>query len=153
MANEYPDFGGHYEVVHHSQFVSRLIADGRIKPRQARAERITFHDACYLGRYNNIYDDPRQAISAIPGVELVEIPQSRDYGMCCGGGGANVWYEIHGEREINEVRLEQLMAAEPRTVGAACPYCKLMLESAVQTKGLSNVVAVKDIAELVVESL
>jgi Fe-S oxidoreductase len=153
MANEYPDFGGHYEVVHHSQFISRLVADGRISPKQARNETITFHDACYLGRYNQIYDDPRQAIAAIPGVNLVEMERSRDKGMCCGGGGANVWYEIHGEREINELRLEQAMEVNPRTVGAACPYCKLMLNSAVESKGVSQTVAIKDIAELVAESL
>ncbi|MEW5987947.1 MAG: (Fe-S)-binding protein [Chloroflexota bacterium] len=153
LANEYGDFGGHYEVVHHSQYISRLIAEGRITPKQARNETITFHDACYLGRYNDIYDDPRRAITAIPGVKLAEIERSRDRGMCCGGGGANVWYEIHGEREINEVRLDQLMEAKPQTVGAACPYCRLMLNSAVETKGVANVVAVKDIAELVSESL
>lgn len=153
FANEYGDFGGNYEVIHHSQYISRLIAEGRVKPKQARNETITFHDACYLGRYNDVYDEPRNAIAAIPGVKMVEMERSRDKGMCCGGGGANVWYEIHGEREVNEIRLEQAMEVKPRTIGAACPYCKLMLDSAVQSKGVSETIAIKDIAELVAESL
>ncbi|MEJ2560843.1 MAG: (Fe-S)-binding protein, partial [Anaerolineae bacterium] len=104
LSSEYPHFGGHWEVVHHSQVIHELISDGRLKLSQSLERRIAFHDSCYLGRYNGVYDAPRQVISAIPGVSLVEMPRSREKGLCCGGGGGGMWLEVHGERRIQEIR-------------------------------------------------
>lgn len=152
--NEYPDFGGNYNVMHHSQYISALLESGQLKPINAINEKITYHDSCYLGRYNDEYDSPRKSLEALGGVNLVEMERSRDKGLCCGGGGAQVWFENEAEKNpVGEIRLAEAMALEPDTVATACPFCTLMISSAAQTKGVADKVKIKDFAEIVAQSL
>ncbi len=150
--NEYPQFGGRYDVVHHSQYLTMLTARGDLKLTRPLNELLTFHDSCYLGRYNEIYDPPRQALAGA-GVSLVEMARSRDRGLCCGGGGAQVWFETHQERPVNAQRLQEALRTGAATVGTACPFCTIMLTSAAQSAGVTDRVAVRDIAVLVSEAL
>ena len=152
--NEYPDFGGSYTVVHHSQYIAKLIAEGRIRPRKngRRRQAITYHDTCFLGRYNDEYESPRQVLAAVPGTSLVEMPRNRNRGLCCGGGGAQVWMETHQERPVNTTRFQEGVATGAQTIGTACPFCTIMLSSAGQAQG-NEEVTVRDIAEIVAERL
>jgi Fe-S oxidoreductase len=150
--NEYPQFGGEYDVEHHSTYITRLIAKGYLKPKTSLDRAVTFHDSCYLGRYNDIYDDPRSALSAVEGVKLVEMPRSREKGLCCGGGGAQVWFESHQEVPVGEIRLAEALETDAETIAASCPFCTLMLNSAAQTRGEEEV-SIEDIALIVAGSL
>lgn len=157
--NEYPQFGGDYDVVHHSTYISGLIKAGYLKVPGAVRLQMTYHDSCYLGRYNDVYDDPREALKSISGLRLTEMPRSRENGLCCGGGGAQVWMETHQENPVNEIRLAEAMETGADTVGTACPFCTIMLTSAAQSRGVTDQVAVKDrvtvkdIAVIVAEAL
>ncbi len=154
IKNEYPQFGGHFEIVHHSQLIDRLVAEGKIKPRQApgTSKRITYHDSCYISRYNDVYDEPRRAITAIPGIELKEMARTRQTGMCCGAGGARVWMEEHRGKRINQTRVQQAMETQADTIAVACPFCNMMLKDGVNELQIESV-KTKDIAELVLESM
>ena len=151
--NEYPQFGGEYDVVHHSELLAELVAQGRLKPTRAVNEVLTFHDSCYLGRYNGILDAPREVLAAVPGVQLREMPRSRERGLCCGGGGAGVWNEPKGERRIEEIRLEEAMSLEPDTVASACPFCMIMFDSGAKTMGIEERVRLRDVAEVLAEAV
>lgn len=158
IKNEYPQFGGKagvdYEVVHHTEFLANLISEGKLKPTEAVNERIVYHDPCYIGRYNDVYDEPRNVLASIPGVELVEAPEmNRQRAMCCGGGGGNAWMEGWGKKNINVIRLEQIQKAQPETVAVACPYCMVMFEDAAKNTGVDETLARKDVAEIVLQSL
>lgn len=158
IKNEYPQFGGgagkDYEVVHHTQFLAGLVKAGKLKPSERVDERVAYHDPCYVGRYNDIYDDPREALAAIPGVELVEVPErNRGKAMCCGGGGGNVWMEGWGTKGVNVIRLEQIQQAAPTTLAMGCPFCMVMFEDAAKNTGVEETLARKDVAELLLESL
>ncbi|HSJ52864.1 MAG TPA: (Fe-S)-binding protein, partial [Anaerolineae bacterium] len=149
LKNEYPQFGGTWEVVHHSQLIGELLAAGRLRPTRPWAGgTVTFHDSCYLGRYNDVYDAPRRALTSVPGVQLAELPRSRERGFCCGGGGACMWMEHEPGKRVNEVRVAEIQALSPALAAAACPFCIIMLEEA--GKGSP---AIKDIAEVVAEAL
>jgi Fe-S oxidoreductase len=152
--NEYPQFGGHYEVIHHSQYIARLVREKRITLGAVIGERVTYHDSCYLGRYNEVYDDPRSALQAVPGLELVEMERSRASGLCCGGGGAQVWFENEWQKKpVADIRLEEAMALQPREIATACPFCTIMLSSAAQSHGVTEQVRVRDVAEIVAQAL
>lgn len=158
IKNEYPQFGGgagtEYEVIHHTEYIAELIAAGKLKPQKPVNERVVYHDPCYIGRYNDIYDAPRQVLASIPGVELVEAPdRNREKAMCCGGGGGNVWLEGWGKKDVNVIRLEQLTQEKPETLAMSCPFCMVMFEDAAKNTGQDETLARKDIAELVLESL
>jgi Fe-S oxidoreductase len=153
IADEYPQFGGRYEVMHHTQFLAKLVADGTLKPEHAREEAISYHDPCYLGRYHDTYDEPRSLLEAIPGVNLKEIAPCREKAMCCGAGGAHAFMEETRGRRINHVRLEQAMAGNPERLATACPYCLMMFEDATGAKGVSDTLPVQDVAELLEASL
>jgi Fe-S oxidoreductase len=163
--NEYPQFGADFEVVHHSQFIQELLTSGRLVLRKKLEQRLTFHDSCYLGRYNDVYEAPRKSLQAA-GTEIVEMARSREVGLCCGGGGAHAWFELEETdqparhkrtgsefEQIQEVRLEEALGCGVDTVAAACPFCVLMLDSAAQSKGVTDQVAIRDIAEFVAEAL
>ncbi|HLV45102.1 MAG TPA: heterodisulfide reductase-related iron-sulfur binding cluster [Aggregatilineales bacterium] len=153
FANEYPQFGGHYDVVHHSTYITKLMTDGHLKLNKPIDQLITYHDSCYLGRYNDVYDDPRNALIAIEDISMVEMPRSREKGLCCGGGGAQVWFETHQPRPVNEMRLEEAMGTGAEAVVGACPFCTIMLSSAAQSQGVTEQIEVKDLALLVAEAL
>ena len=148
--NEYPDFGGKYEVTHHADFLQTLIAKGTLKPKEMNGETITFHDSCYLGRGNGIYDAPRQVLESIPGVNLVEMPRNREKGMCCGAGGGNMWQEETGTR-VNHLRAAEAANTGASIVATACPFCIQMFEDgipAVQPDAEKRSIRAYDIAEL-----
>jgi Fe-S oxidoreductase len=153
LKNEYPQFGGDYQVIHHSQLIQELLQQGRIRLKSGAAQRITFHDSCYLGRYNGEYEAPRVAIAALPGVEMVEMRRNREKGLCCGGGGGNMWMEVEGKTRVNQVRLGDALEVNPQMIGTACPFCLTMLDDARKVKGVEERVGVKDIAELVAEAM
>ena len=158
LKHEYPDFGGHFEVAHHSELLARLLREGRLRPQRPVPLKVAFHDACYLGRHNGVYDPPREVLRAIPGVELVEPVKTRDRGMCCGAGGAQMWKEEEAGRErVNHARTKQLLEVLPASangtaLGSSCPFCKTML-----TDGLADLsheqVGQLDIAEVLWKSV
>jgi len=155
LKNEYPEFGlsADVEVLHHTELLAALVAEGRLTPRHPVRERVTFHDSCYLGRYNEIYEPPRELLRAIPGVELIEMARSRDNAMCCGAGGGRMWMEETQGRRINVARLEQALAAFPTVVASACPYCLAMMEDGAKLMDIDESLAARDVAELLEASV
>lgn len=154
--NEYPDFGGRFTVMHHSTYIANLLNEGRLKPqkwdRRRKKQTVTYHDSCYLGRYNDEYAAPRDALIALGSIDLIEMAHTRNRGLCCGGGGAQVWMETHQETPTNITRLAEATDTGAQTIGAACPFCSVMLNSAAESTGQESV-SVKDISELVAERL
>lgn len=152
LKNEYPELGGNYEVVHHATLLQQLINEGRLKVKDGgpfKGKRITFHDSCYLGRANGIYEAPRQVLEALD-AELVEMKRSRAKGLCCGAGGAQMFKEAEkGNKEVNIERIEEALATEPSVVAAACPFCMTMLSDGVKNKDKETSVKVYDLAELI----
>jgi len=153
IKNEFPQFGGTYEVVHHSVLIQELIASGRIKPKKALDATIVFHDSCYLGRYNGIMDAPRDVARAVPGLRVIDPPRTRERGLCCGGGGGHMWMEVKSEKRVNVIRVEELLATRANVVGTACPFCLAMVDLGRKVKEAEETLAVKDVSELVAESL
>jgi Fe-S oxidoreductase len=151
--NEYSELGGNYEVIHHTDFIMKLIDEGKIKLSKEKKATITYHDSCYLGRYNQVYDQPRNTLKAIPGVNLVEMNRSRDRGFCCGAGGARMFMEEHIGKRVNIERTEEALALKPDVIGTACPFCMTMMTDGVKAKEAIDNVQVKDIAELVLEAV
>ncbi|MDZ5471774.1 heterodisulfide reductase-related iron-sulfur binding cluster [Bacillus sp. 31A1R] len=151
--NEYPDFGLEAEVYHHTELLAQLVKEGRLKPQFAVNETITFHDSCYLGRYNEVYDAPRDILKAIPGVKLVEMERNRDTGMCCGAGGGLMWMEEETGHRINVARTEQALAVNPSVISAGCPYCLTMLSDGTKAKEVEETVSTYDVAELLEKSV
>lgn len=146
--NEYPDFGLETEVYHHTELLAKLVKEGRLVPKYEVNETITFHDSCYLGRYNDVYDQPRDILKAIPGVKLVEMDRNRETAMCCGAGGGLMWMEEGTGHRINIARTEQALAVKPTVISSACPYCLTMLSDGTKAKEVEEQVATYDVAEL-----
>ncbi len=154
IGNEFPQLGGNYEVLHHSTYIERLLADGLVPLREAEGEKLVmaYHDSCYLGRYNDIYDAPRETLKrALPVVQLVEPPRTRDRGLCCGAGGGRMWMEERVGERINVERKKELLATGASAIAVACPFCMTMLSDA--AKKLESEVPVYDIAEVVADRL
>jgi Fe-S oxidoreductase len=154
FANEYSEFGGEYEVVHHTQMIERLLKDGRITLDQGKRqeETITYHDSCYLGRWNDIFAPPRDILEQIPGLKVVEMARNRNEGMCCGAGGGRMWMEEEQPR-VNHRRVEQAAATEATKVATACPFCLSMFDEGIASKQLGERLAVDDVAVYVARSL
>lgn len=151
LKNEYPELGGQYEVIHHTQFLKSLLDEGKlsIEGGKFRGKRITFHDPCYLGRANNVYEAPRQLIQKLD-AELVEMKRSRAKGLCCGAGGAQMFKEPEkGNKEVNMERTEDVMKVKPDIVAAGCPFCNTMLTDGVKFNHKQDEIEVMDIAELI----
>lgn len=151
LKNEYPELGGIYEVVHHTEFLKQLLDSGRltIEGGQFKGKRITFHDPCYLGRANNVYEAPRELIQKLD-AELVEMKRSRANGLCCGAGGAQMFKEPEpGNKDINVERTEDALETQPEIIAAGCPFCNTMMTDGVKAKEQEANVKVMDIAELI----
>ncbi len=146
--NEYPDFGLKAEVYHHTEVLAKLVKDGVLKPQYAVEETITFHDSCYLGRYNEVYDPPREILKSISGVKLIEMERNREKGMCCGAGGGLMWMEEETGNRVNVSRTEQALAVNPTVISSGCPYCLTMLSDGTKAKEVEENVQTYDVAEL-----
>jgi Fe-S oxidoreductase len=157
IAREYPQLGGNYEVIHHTQLLARLVEEGRLTPVTAVQEKITYHDPCFLGRHNKLFTPPRALIDAVPGTTAEEIHRCGNRGFCCGAGGARMWLEERAGKRINEERIEEALALDPDTVSTACPYCMVMLSDAVNAKKAAGqarqTLQVTDIAQLLARSV
>ncbi|WP_110928811.1 heterodisulfide reductase-related iron-sulfur binding cluster [Bacillus massiliglaciei] len=152
--NEYPEFGLQAEVYHHTELLAMLVREERLKPVYPVNERITFHDSCYLGRYNDVYSPPREILQSIPGVELAEIEgRNRENGMCCGAGGGLMWMEEETGHRINVSRTEQALAVNPSVISSGCPYCLTMLSDGTKAKEVEENVKTYDVAELLEKSV
>ena len=156
LKNEYPQLGGHYEVIHHATFLQQLIDEGKIKMQEGgvfKGKKITYHDSCYLGRANNIYEAPRKVLEALD-VELVEMKRCRSNGLCCGAGGAQMFKEEEkGDIRINFVRSDEAIATGASIIAAACPFCNTMMTDGVKNSNKEENVQVLDIAELIAASI
>ncbi|MCZ6821262.1 MAG: (Fe-S)-binding protein, partial [Calditrichaeota bacterium] len=153
LGNEYKDFDADYEVIHHSEFIAELIDSGKIKPNRNISETVTYHDACYLGRHNGIYDAPRSVLSSVTNGKVVEMERSREKGLCCGAGGGMMWSDEDPDQRVNLVRFGDVEASGAGLVSTACPFCNIMLDDARKMKGKEDEVEVRDIAELIAEAL
>ncbi|MEO8962182.1 MAG: (Fe-S)-binding protein [Ginsengibacter sp.] len=156
LKNEYPALGGNYEVIHHTLFLQQLIDEGKIKMKEKgtfKGKKITYHDSCYLGRANNIYEAPRKVLEALD-VELVEMKRSKRNGFCCGAGGAQVFKEEEkGTIRVNEERSREAIGTGVKIIASNCPYCMMMLSDGVKANGQEESVEVIDLAELIAESM
>lgn len=153
LLNEYPDFGGRYDVIHHTTFLAELIRRGKLKPTKAVNKKVAWHDSCYLGRYNEVYDPPRDALKSIPGLTVLEPAQTRDRGMCCGAGGAQMFKEEEpGDERVNIRRTGQLLETKPDAIGSGCPFCMRMLTDGLAEKNQEAIPSL-DVAELLLESV
>jgi heterodisulfide reductase subunit D len=155
LKNEYPELGGNYEVIHHATFLQQLINDGKIKMKEAgnfKGRKITYHDSCYLGRANNVYEAPRAVLESLD-ADLVEMKRCRTTGLCCGAGGGQMFKDAEkGKKEINVERAEEALATGATTIAVACPFCMTMMTDGVKNKEREADVKVKDLAELIAES-
>jgi Fe-S oxidoreductase len=151
--NEYPEFMVHFEVVHISQFLCELMAQGRLPLSKAFDHKVTYHDPCYLGRHNTVYDDPRTVLTRVPGLELIEMPESRENSLCCGGGGGRIWMEtVKGER-FSDLRVAQAVETGAEVLATACPYCIANFEDSRLALKDEHALAIKDITEIVAEAI
>lgn len=151
IKNEYPELGGNYEVMHHTQFLKSLLNEGRLKVEggKFKGKRITFHDPCYLGRGNGEYEAPRDLLRKLE-VELIEMRRSKKRGMCCGAGGAQMFKEPEkGDKDINVLRTEQAMETKPEFIAAGCPFCNTMMTDGVKSKNKEDDIGVMDVAEMI----
>jgi len=155
LANEYPQLGGHYEVVHHSQFLEELIDSGRLDLSGAKLdERIVYHDSCYLGRHNDVYMAPRKVIGSLAGIEVVEAERNGTKGMCCGAGGARMFMEENIGKQVNVERSQELLATGATRIATACPFCYVMIDDGVKAQGVEeDQVKVGDLAMHLLEAI
>ncbi|MFT5921005.1 MAG: heterodisulfide reductase subunit D, partial [Flavobacteriales bacterium] len=155
MKNEYPELGGNYEVLHHTQFINELIKDGKLQitdGKSFKGKRITFHDPCYLGRANDVYEAPREVLQQLD-AELVEMRRCKSKGLCCGAGGAQMFKEAEpGTKEVNIERTEEALETKPNIIATGCPFCNTMMTDGIKNFEKEESVEVKDIAELIAEA-
>lgn len=153
LRHDYPQFGGEFEVIHHTQLIAHLLEAKKLTPEAGTTGQVTYHDSCYLGRWNREFDAPRAAIAAVAGAEnMVELTRSKRHGMCCGAGGGRMFMEEHGER-VNDNRSAEIIATGVPTVAVACPFCNIMLTDGMKTKNVEDQIAVLDVAELVARAI
>jgi Fe-S oxidoreductase len=154
LKNEYPTFGANYEVIHHSQFIMQLIKDGKLNLTEHgdAINDFTYHDSCYIGRYNNIYDEPRNTLLSVPGLKIKEVNRSKDKGLCCGAGGGQMFLEEDQGKRVNIERTEELLETGAKNIAVNCPFCMTMITDGVKAKDAEDV-KVKDISEIILESI
>jgi Fe-S oxidoreductase len=153
IKNEYPQFKGTYEVIHHTQLLAHLLKEGRLTPTKAVEGRFTYHDSCFLGRWNGVYDPPRAVVEAIPGTELVEIERHHKRGFCCGAGGGRMWMEEKTGKRINHERVDQTLRTGSPRVATACPFCLTMFRDGITAKGADDRLEVRDLAQYLADSV
>jgi len=157
IANEYPQLGGNYEVVHHTQLLAKLVEQGKITPVTAVEEKITYHDPCFLGRHNKVFTPPREIMEQVPGVQAQEMHRCKNRGFCCGAGGARMWMEERIGKRINTERIDEALGTDPDTISTGCPYCLVMLGDAVAAKKASgeakDTLEVVDVAQVLARSI
>jgi Fe-S oxidoreductase len=169
LRNEYPQLGGHYEVVHHTQLLNRLVQEGRLTPVNRvdavdgsfsaglSAQTVTYHDPCYLGRHNKVFSPPRELVGALPGVTFTEMPRNADRGFCCGAGGARMWMEERIGKRVNAERSEEAIATGASAVAVACPFCRIMISDGVAAAQSdlepAQQMEVLDVAQLLLRSV
>jgi Fe-S oxidoreductase len=153
IKNEYPQFGGEFEVIHHTELIANLLKEGRLRVGEGEGGVITYQDPCYLGRYNGVYQPPRQVLNNIPGWTVVEMGQNRERSFCCGGGGGRMWLEESIGQRISGMRLERAVETRAEIVATACPFCLQMFEDAIKVKSVEETLKVMDIAELLDRSI
>ncbi len=151
--NEYPELGGDFEVVHYTQYLAGLIKDGRLHLTKELNKKVAYHDPCYLGRHNSVYDEPREILKSIPGLQLIELPNCRENGLCCGGGGGRIWAETKKGERFSDLRLQQAIEVGAEILATSCPYCILNFDDSVLTIDKTDVIEIKDVSELVLEAL
>jgi len=149
LKNEYTQFGGDYDVIHHTELLSKLVKEGRLKPEATgEQKRVVYHDSCYLGRYNDIYDPQRDILGAMPDVELVEADRNKQKGLCCGAGGGQMWMEMDVGERVNYIRTDELLSKKPEVIAVACNFCMTMVDDGVKGRDKADDVEVLDLAEL-----
>ncbi len=153
LKNEYPRFGGEFEVRHHAELIASLLEEGRIRLRRDEMEPATLHDSCYVGRYNRIFEAPREVLRAVYGDALVEMPRHGEQSFCCGGGGGNYWYDVAKNESAGALRIKEAVGTGARTVVAECPFCVKMLAQGATVAAPDSDVQIKDIAEVVAQAL
>src|SRR5262249_9808972 len=157
IANEYPQLGGNYEVIHHTQLLSRLVDEGKLTPVNPIDEKLTYHDPCFLGRHNRVFTPPRHLMEKVPGVQAQEMHRCKERGFCCGAGGARMWMEERIGKRINIERIEEALGTDPDTISTGCPYCLVMLGDAIAAKKSSGEakesLEVVDVAQLLARSV
>jgi Fe-S oxidoreductase len=157
LAREYPQLGGNYQVIHHTQLLSKLVADGRLTPVTPIDEKITYHDPCFLGRHNKVYSPPREILDQVPGVQSQEMHRCAERSFCCGAGGARMWMEERIGKRINSERIEEALSTAPDTLSTACPYCLVMLGDAINAKKASGdapqTLEIVDVAQVLARSV
>lgn len=153
LKNEYPQFGADFEVIHHTEFLAKLVLEGKLKPKETINETYAVHDSCYLGRHNDIYDAPRQILKAIPGIKLVEMDRNHKWAMCCGAGGGRMWMEEHQGVRVNNVRTEAALKTGANGVATACPYCQTMFDEGIKNFEKEENFKLADVATLLAKSV
>ena len=157
LANEYPQLGGHFDVLHHTELLRRLVTDGRLTPVKPIDSTVTYHDPCYLGRHNKVYAPPREVLDAVPSLTAKEMHRCKERGFCCGAGGARFWMEEKIGKRVNIERTEEALGLDPDLISTACPFCMVMLTDAVTAKQADGTardsVQVLDVAQILQQSL
>ncbi len=153
LKNDYPQFGGNFEVVHHTQLIDKLFKDGQLKTGKSPIEAVTYHDSCYLGRWNREFDAPRDVIAALQPGRTVELKRNKRHGFCCGAGGGRMFMEEHEGERVNMNRTDEIIAAEVEAVAVACPFCNIMLTDGMKQRNVEDKIAVYDIAEMVAQAI
>lgn len=153
FTQEYPELGGAFEVLHHSMLLARLVHEGKLKPSKPFGKKIAFHDPCYLGRHKEVFEDPREILSAAAGEDFVEMDRNRIDSLCCGGGGGRIWMETEAGERFGDLRVEEALHMGAQTLATACPYCIIMLEASAKTMDKEEELPIMDISEVLLASM
>jgi Fe-S oxidoreductase len=154
IKNEYPQLGGHFEVLHHTQLMRELVETGKLTLQNATGRNMAYHDPCYLGRWNGEYDAPRTLLAGVPNPGgLIELERNRQHSFCCGGGGGRMWVEEHIGSRVNRDRVDEILATGVDQVAVACPFCTIMVEDGVKDRGAEQQISVVDVAQVIAKSM